>query len=99
MKNTFWLYGEKIGDAMAGLLARCSHNVNSRCTARTSNSTCGEALLPLAPTNTLPSEFRSKQAYCVVSETALSSFVSGVNSRMLRSLRGSAGTLRYRTLL
>jgi len=54
----------------------------------------GEALLALAPTKTLPSALRSKQAYWVVSETALSSFVSGVNSRMLRSLRGSAGTLR-----
>ena len=40
--------------------------------------------LALAPTNTLASALRSKQAYCVVSDTALSSLVSGVNSRMLR---------------
>jgi len=56
------------------------HRVNSRCPARTSSNTCGDALLELAPTKYGTSELRSRQAMSG-SEMALSSLVvRGVNS-------------------
>src|SRR5690349_7862348 len=92
-----WLLGEKIGDTRDGSLARCSQSVNSLRTDRTSNSTYGDALLALAPTSTLASEFRPKFTNCDVRAIRRSSFVSGVHSRRLLSCFLSAGKLRYNT--
>src|ERR1035438_4103721 len=97
-KKICWLSAEKIGATMAGLLARCSHNDNSRRVSRSRIRMWGAARFWLAPTKTDVLVLHPKCANWLVRATSLSVFWSGEHSRRACNWVGSSGEFRYRTV-